>query len=147
MQRKGKGVMKKYANYSLLMAERQARRGGPRWALIRKGCVFFLADNLSDAKPIPEEYMEEFALGVALVHYLMNVGIKKLKEKGEAGVTKELTQMHEMNIFRLIEVEALTYNEKKKALLLLMFLKEKRDSSAKARMCANRRKQKDGTWL
>jgi len=28
-----------------------------------------------------------------------------------------------------------------------MFLKEKRDSSVKARMCADGRKQKDGTWL
>jgi len=27
-----------------------------------------------------------------------------------------------------------------------MFLKEKRDSSVKARMCADGRKQKDGTW-
>jgi hypothetical protein len=76
----------------------------------------------------------------------MNAGIKKFKEKGEAEVTKELTQMHEMNVFHPIEVEALTYNEKKKALLLLMFLKEKRDSLVKAHMCANKRKQKDGTW-
>ncbi len=27
-----------------------------------------------------------------------------------------------------------------------MFLKEKRDSSVKARMCADKQKQKDGTW-
>ena len=49
--------------------------------------------------------------------------------------------MHDMNVFRPIEV----YDEKKKDLSLLMFLKEKRDSSIKARMCANGRKQKDGT--
>ena len=84
-------------------------------------------------------------LGVALVHYLMNTGIEKFKAKGEAGVTKELTQMHNMNVFCPIEVESLTYNEKKKALSLLMFLKEKRDSSIKGRMCADGRKQKDGT--
>ena len=41
----------------------------------------------------------------------MNAGIKKFKEKGEAGVTKELTQMHDMNVFRPIEVESLTYDE------------------------------------
>ena len=28
-----------------------------------------------------------------------------------------------------------------------MFLKEKRDSSVKVRMCADRQKQKDDTWL
>jgi len=97
----------------------------------------FLIRYLSDAKPIPEEDREEFALGVALVHYSMNAGIKKFKAKGEAGVTKELTQMHDMNVFHPIEVKSLTYNTKKKALLLLMFLKEKRDSSVKARMCAD----------
>ncbi len=51
-----------------------------------------------------------------------------------------------MSVFHPIEVEALTYNERKKALSLLMFLKEKRDSWVKARMCADGCKQKDGTW-
>ncbi len=122
-RRRGKGITKKYADYSLLMAARQARRGGQRRALIRNGCVFFSSDNLSNAKLIPEEDREEFALGVALVHYSMNAGIKRFKAKGKAGVTKELTQMHNMNIFCPIEVESLTYDKKKKALLLLMFLK------------------------
>ncbi len=100
-RRRGKGVTKKYADYSLIMAARRARRGGPHRALIREGCVFFSADNLSDAKPIPEEDREEFALGVALVHYSMNAGIKKFETKGEAGVTKELTQMHDMSVLRV----------------------------------------------
>ena len=60
-------------------------------------------------------------------------------------MTKELTQMHDMNMFHPIEVESLTYDKKKKALSLLMFLKEKRDSLIKWQMCADRRKQKDGT--
>ncbi len=55
--------------------------------------------------------------------------------------------MHDMNVFRPIEVTSLTYDEKKKALLSLMFLKEKRDRLVKAHMCADGRKQKDGTWL
>ena len=76
----------------------------------------------------------------------MNVGIKKFKEKGKAGVTKELTQMHNMNVCGPIKVESLTYEEKEKALSLLMFLKEKRDSLVKACMCADGHKQKDGTW-
>jgi hypothetical protein len=96
------------------MASRRARRGRQRRALICDGCVFFSSDNLSDAKPIPEEDREEFALGAILVHYSMNAGIKKFKEKGEAGATKELTQMHDMNEFHLIEVESLTYDEEKK---------------------------------
>ncbi len=108
----GKGHHKKYANYSLLMAARRARRGGQCWALIRDGCVFFSSDNLSNAKPIPEEDREEFTLRAALVHYSMNAGIKKFKAKGKAGVTKELTQMHHMNVFHPIKVKSLTYDKK-----------------------------------
>ncbi len=61
-------------------------------------------------------------------------------------MTNELTQMHDTNVFRPIEVESLTYDKKKEALSLLMFLKEKRDSLIKVRMCADGCKQKDGTW-
>ncbi len=86
-QRRGKGVTKKYANYSLLMAARQVKRGGLRWAHIRYGCIFFSADNLSNAKSIPKEDREEFALGVALVHYSMNACIKTFKAKGKVGAT------------------------------------------------------------
>ncbi len=85
-------------------------------------------------------------LGVALVHNLMNTGIEKFKAKGEVGVTKELTQMHDMGVFCPIKVEALTYNERKKALSLLMFLKVKRDSLVKLHMCMDGHKQKDSTW-
>jgi hypothetical protein len=146
LRHKGRGVMKKYANYSLLMAARQNTRGEPRWALICDGCIFFLTDKLSNTKPIPEEYREEYTLGVVLVHYSMNAGIKKFKDKGKAGVTKELTQMHDMQVFRPIEEESLTGNKKKKALLSFIFLKEKRVSLVKARMCANGCKQRGGTW-
>jgi hypothetical protein len=93
------------------MVAKRARGGGQRRALICDGCVFFSYNNLSDAKPIPEEDREEFTLRVALVHYSMNAGIKKFKAKGKAGVTKELTQMHNMNLFCLIEVESPTYSE------------------------------------
>ncbi len=140
------GITKKYTDYSLLMAARQAKRGGARQALICDECVLFSADDRSNAKPIPEEDREEFTFGIALVHYSMNAGIRKFKAKGKAGVTKELTPMHDMSMFCPIEVEALTYNKRKKALLLLVFLKEKRDSSVKASMCADGCKQKDGTW-
>ena len=78
-----KGTSKKYANNSLLMAARRARRGGQRWALIRDGCVFFSSDDLSDTKPIPEEDRKEFALRAALVPYSMNAGIKSLKRRAK----------------------------------------------------------------
>jgi hypothetical protein len=107
--------------------------------------MLFLVDDLSNAKPIPEEDREEYALGIALVHYSMGVGIKVVKERGEAGVTKELTQMHNMDVFCPVARDLLTKEERTKALSLLIFLKEKRDQSVKARMCADSRKQM-GDW-
>jgi hypothetical protein len=62
--------------------------------------MLFSAEDLSkNAKPVVEEDLDEWALDVALVHYSMGAGIKKFWERGEAGVTKELTQMHNMDAF------------------------------------------------
>jgi hypothetical protein len=91
-----------------------------------------LAEDLHDANPISEEDCEEYALGVAMAHYLIGAGIKKYKEPDKAGVSKELTQMHNMQVFWPICKDYLTYNDKKKALALLMFLREKRDKFVKA---------------
>ncbi len=126
-QRKNKGVTNRFDNYGLMMNMQRRARGGQRRATIRDGLMLFSVDNLSNAKPVPEEDREEHALGIALVHYLMGAGIKMFKERGEAGVTKELTQMHDMDVFRPVVRDLLTKEERTKALSSLMFLKEKRD--------------------
>jgi hypothetical protein len=95
---------------------------------------------------VPEEDRDEWALGVALVHYSINAGLKKFKEKGKAGISKELKQMHDMEVFRPVEKGSLLKKEKTKAVALLMFLKEKRGHLVKARMCADGRKQRDD-WM
>ena len=61
--------------------------------------MFFLVEDLSNGKPVAEEDREERALGVVFVYYSMGVGIKKFRESGKAGVTKELTQMQDMDAF------------------------------------------------
>jgi hypothetical protein len=126
-KRKNKGVTNRFDNYGLMMNARRRVRGGQRRATICNGLMFFLVDDLSDTKPVPDEDREEYALGIALVHYSMGAGIKKFKERGEAGVTKELTQMHDMDVFCPVARESLTKEERTKALSSLMFLKEKRD--------------------
>jgi hypothetical protein len=144
-KRKNKGVMNRFDNYGLMMNAQRRARDSQQRATIRNRLMFFLADNLSNAKPIPEEDREEYTLGIALLHYSMGAGIKKFKERGEAGVTKELTQMHDMDVFCLVARGLLMKEERKKALSSLMFLKEKRDQSMKAQMCAAGRKQR-GDW-
>jgi hypothetical protein len=142
---KNKGINRLYDNYTLMMHGRRKARGGQRRATIRDGVCFFSAEDLSDAKPVPEEDRDEYALGVALITYGIGPGIKKFQEQGEAGVTKELTQMHDMDVFRPIMKGDLTMDERKKALASLMFLKEKRDQSVKVRMCVDGRGQQ-GDW-
>ncbi len=61
-----------------MMNARQAK-GGQSQATIRGGLMYFLAEDLSNAKPIPEDDRLEWALGVALVHYSMKAGIKKFR--------------------------------------------------------------------
>jgi hypothetical protein len=104
--------------------------------------MYFLADDLSNAKPIPEDNRLEWALGVALAHYSMKAGIKKFQDRGKAGVSKELTQMHHMEVFCPVTRDLLTKEERTKAVASLMFLKEKRDHLVKARMCTVRQKQR-----
>jgi hypothetical protein len=99
--------------------------------------MFFLAEDLSNMKPILENNRLEWALGVALVHYSMMAGIRKFQDRGRAGVSKELTKMHNMEVFCLVTRDLLTKEERTKAVASLMFLKEKRDHSAKARMCTS----------
>jgi hypothetical protein len=104
--------------------------------------MFFSVEDLSDMKPIPEEDRLEWALGVVLVHYSMKAGIKKFQDRGKAGVSKDLTQMHDMEVFRLVMRDSLTKKERTKAVTSLMFLKEKKDHSVKARMCTKGQKQR-----
>jgi hypothetical protein len=124
------------------MTARCQAKGNECRAIIREGVMFFSDNGLSDAKPIPVKDHLEWVLGVALAQYLITAGLKKFKDKGEKGVTKELTQMHDMSVFRPVMKDTLSKEERSKALASLMFLKEKRDKSVKARMCADGRKQR-----
>jgi hypothetical protein len=140
-----KGVNHQYNNYTLMMLGRHAVQGGQRCATIRNGVCFFLAEDLSNAKPVPEADREEYALGFALITHGIGPGIKKSQEREEAGVTKELAQMHDMDVFRSVMRDNLTRDKRKKALASLIFLKEKRDQSVKAQICVDEQGQQ-GDW-
>ena len=73
----------------------------------------------------------------------MNVqeGIKRFGEKGNEALLKELNQLHQWETLLPVSREDMSYDEQKKAL----FLKEKHDSSIKARGCADERSQMDYT--
>jgi len=66
--------------------------------------------------------------------YTLDAGLKKFGDRGETAVMKELQQFNTYNVF-----EPLTQSEseKKDALSSLIFLKEKKNGTVKARSCAN----------
>jgi hypothetical protein len=57
-------------------------------------------------------------------------------------MTKELTQMHDMNVFCPIKRASFTKEERAKVLALLMFFKEKCDKTVKVCLCADGQKQR-----
>ncbi len=64
--RKTKGKTSGFNDYNFFLVARQAARGEPCQAIIQDGVMLFSDNDLSDAKPLPVEDREEFALGVIL---------------------------------------------------------------------------------
>ena len=72
-------------------------------------------------------------------------GLRKFGEKGNDALLKELNQLHERDTLLPKKKEDMTYDERKRALRYLMFLKEKRDGMIKVRGCADGRSQREYT--
>ena len=67
----------------------------------------------------------------------MEAGIKQFGERGELAVTKELDQFNQYKVFELKHANDLSEEDRKKVLSSLIFLKEKKDRTIKARSCVN----------
>ena len=77
----------------------------------------------------------------SLVHFSltqisMKAGIKKHGERAKESIKTKLTQLHDMHTYKTLKSHSLTRQQKRKALRMLMFLKEKRDVKVKGRGCA-----------
>jgi hypothetical protein len=81
----------------------------------------------------------------AMTQYSLKRALNKFKVKAEEAASKELMQLHMKDTFEPQDVKALTGDQKKSALESLMFLKEKREGTIKGRMCADGRKQREGS--
>jgi len=67
----------------------------------------------------------------------LKTGLKWFGSRGDTTVTKELSQLHTLNCFRLCDPSSLTRDDQCNALSSLMFLTEKCSGKVKARACAN----------
>jgi hypothetical protein len=81
--------------------------------------------------------MNDVQVSSFLQTYSLKQGIKKFGKKGIAAVHKEMKQIHDRVVFEPISIEETTKLENKRAMESLIFLTEKRNETAKARVCAN----------
>ena len=80
-----------------------------------------------------------------LVTYSLQKGIKKFQRKGFDAAKGEMKQLHDRECWKPIKVSSMSASEKRKALVSLIFLVEKKDGRIKARHCANGSKQRQ--WM
>jgi len=84
-------------------------------------------------------------LHVLMTQMSVKAGIKKVGDKGNDTVSKELRQLHDRRAMVPVRKDELSTEDKKRALRYLMFIKEKRDGAIKARGCADGRPQRQYT--
>jgi hypothetical protein len=72
-----------------------------------------------------------------MMQYNLKPGLRKFGTRGVAAAVKELTQLHIMDTWTLVEVGKLSREQRMRALSSLLFLKEKRTGDNKGRACIN----------
>ncbi len=86
---------------------------------------------------------DEIAVWVYLMtQYNLKPGLRKFGECGATAAISKLTQLHVMDTWTVMNPTKLTRDDKTRALLSLLFLKEKRCRKIKGRACVNRAPQR-----
>ena len=89
-----------------------------------------------------EEQSDAHVLGVIFAqHFSLKKGLELFGNKADIAVQEELTQIHKMDTYEPVHKSNLTFEDRKKALVSLMFITEKRNSDSKARKVADGSKQ------
>ena len=101
--------------------------------------------NFNGDAPCPtkmtEEQLDAYIVGVIVAQkYSLKKGLELLSEKVNVAVTKELTQIHDMETYEPVDPKTMTYEDRKKALASLLFITEKRKVTSRlgrSQMTAN----------
>jgi len=75
--------------------------------------------------------------GYLMTQYNLKPGLHKFGKRGTKAAVSELTQLHIMDTWAVMDPGQLTREDKAKALSSLLFLKEKRCGKIKGRACIN----------
>ena len=95
-----------------------------------------------DGQQSAETKMAKPHAHVMITQMIIKQDIKVFGECGSNAMLKELNQLHEQNALLPLRKEDMSYEQRKKALCYLMFLKQKHDGTIKARGCADGRSQR-----
>ena len=91
-----------------------------------------------------EEEVDKHIVGMVLIQqYNLKIGLNLFVDKGEKEVTKELTQLYNMETFIPMYYTKLTKQKIVEALSSLVVLVDKRGCRVKVRGCSYARKQRD----
>ena len=77
--------------------------------------------------------------------HLLHKGLKVFGKKGHEALAKEINQLYRRNCFSPISVASMTTGESRKAMMALIFLTKKCDSTIKGRMVYNGKPTRE--WL
>ena len=75
--------------------------------------------------------------GYLMTQYNLKPGLRKFGERGATAAISELTQLHVMDTWTVMDPTKLTRDDRTRALSSLLFLKEKRCGKVKGRACVN----------
>ncbi len=70
-------------------------------------------------------------IGIIFTQYLLKTGMAKFKAAGKDTLKKELTQVHDMDVFVPFPVSHLLEDQKWKALSMVTFIKQRQDNRVK----------------
>ena len=111
---------------------------------VSKAYIIFLNYITSFVKPTPPTNI--IANENILTQNSIKQRLKVFGKKCEAAVQKELQQFHDRRVFEPKKPQDLSYEQRRRSMAYLMFLKLKSDEvTIKGRGCADGRKQRD--WL
>ena len=97
-------------------------------------------------KRLFEDHIVMHMLRVVMAQqYSIQKGIKLFGEEGKKSVSKELQQLHDMEMYEPVHAHEFTREQRKEALSLLMFMTQKRCGRVKSRACINGSKQGSGS--
>ena len=102
----------------------------------RKTMQYTMTQSTEDLITLPKTHAH-----IMMMQLNAQEGLKAYGAKGDEAIMKEIEQLHTRKTFLPCDRNDMTYDERKKALRYLMFLKEKRAGSIKARGCADGRPQ------